>query len=776
MNLGYTYPRFCFWKEATNHHTMQWLNEIVDELERRHPDGEILIETGSAPSGTYHLGHMRELVTADAILLEIRRRGRKARHVQFVDDMDALRKIPVNVPSHYEKHLGYSICDIPAPDGSDQSYADYFLQTLVDACDALGVEVEYVRAYEKYRNGFYVPAIEKGLQNLPRVRAVLEEVSGRKLDEHWSPIQIMEDGRLKKRPFVSIDTQAKTVQYKDADDVIQTIAYDKGDVKVDWRLDFPAHWWLQGVAVEPSGRDHSTKGGSVETGEHICRDVYGAEPPLAVPYDFINMVGDTKKMSASKGTGLDAVQGAKIMPPEVVRYFILKAPPLKRLYFDPIHGVVQLMDEFAEFAAKPDKTESEKQLWYVATRGSNEHRSVSRVPFSHLVASYQASLRDAEKTLEIARRTEHADIVDEDADIIRHELQFIDAWLDSQAPDDVKFALQDHVDASVFTDQQKQYFSQLADKIAAAPKDADGEWFHKAVYGFKDSLDMAPKDLFTSLYQLIIGKTSGPRAGWFLSLLPRDWLLTRLRLEDAAASSGDQTPAAPTEPARLQDDKSFVVDQAIWDKFPHTAIGYLVATLPAEAHTASADWLSDAMQALASRGVTTETLREQPEISAWREVFSSFGVKPSKYLSSVEALAKRALKDKPAHISPVVDLHNSISLKHLIPMGALDLDQMQGNIELRYGRTGETAQLLGIEKPVPVEPIHVVYADQKQILTWLWNHRDAVATAVTASTKHAIFFADSLQGSEHAQTAIAELAEGLRQIGAEVTTQGIMTA
>jgi lysyl-tRNA synthetase, class I len=42
---------------------------------------------------------------------------------------------------------------------------------------------------------------------------------------------------------------------------------------------------------------------------------------------------------------------------------------------------------------------------------------------------------------------------------------------------------------------------------------------------------MAPKELFTVLYRAIIGKNSGPRAGWFLSMLPRDWLVARLKLE-----------------------------------------------------------------------------------------------------------------------------------------------------------------------------------------------------------------------------------------------------
>lgn len=509
---------------------MQWLNKIADDLVARHPDGEILIESGSSPSGTYHLGHLRELITCDAILLELRRRGRKAKHIQFVDDLDAFRKVPVNLPADYEKYLGFPLCDMPSPRADEKSMADHFLQGLIDACEILDIEVEYVKAHEKYRSGWYVPAIEKALSHINEARHALETVSGRKLDEHWSPIQIMEGQRLKKRPFVSIDTKAKTLVYKDADGKEQTASYNKGEVKLDWRLDWPGRWWLQKVAVEPSGRDHMTKGGSYDTGVQIAREVYESEPPYPVAYDFINMAGDTKKMSASKGTGLDAVEGAELMPPEVVRYFVLQPAPSKRLYFDPINGVVNLMDEFAAFAAKQDKTEAEQQLWYICTRGQEKERSVSQVPFSHLVASYQASLKDPDTTLKVIERTEHVDLANKEETIIRAELKFIDTWLQKRAPEDVKFELIDSFDSSELGETQKKYLTDLAEKIASAPNDADGEWFHKAIYEFKESSGIPPKELFVTLYKVLIGKDSGPRAGWFLSILPRGWLIERLKL------------------------------------------------------------------------------------------------------------------------------------------------------------------------------------------------------------------------------------------------------
>jgi lysyl-tRNA synthetase class 1 len=508
---------------------MQWLNQIVDAAIARQPEGEILVSSGASPSGTYHFGHLRELITCDAIVLELRRRGREARHVHFVDDLDGLRKIPGNIPQEYEQYLGIPLCDIPAPDGSDRSYANYFLDHFVESIKALGIEFDVIYSHEKYRSGFFVPAIERSLSRIPEARKALETVSQRKLDDHWSPIQVMDKGRLKNRTFLGLDTAAKTVRYEDADGNEQVVRYDAGEVKLDWRLDWPGRWWLLNVVVEPFGRDHATKGGSYDTGMEIMKDVYEAAAPIPVPYDFVNKAGDNKKMSASRGTGIDAHEAVKVLPAEVARFFMLQYPNTKRLYFDQADGVIKLVDEFAALAAKPERTESEEQLLYLCTRGL-DHKTVSRVPFSHLVASYQASLKDAELTIEVIKRTEHSKVAEADADIIRTELTFIDEWLNRWAPEDVQFALAETVDPENFTEQEQTFLKQLAEKVAAAPADADGAWFHNAIYEFKESLGMAPKEMFTTLYRALINKTSGPRAGWFLSILPREWLIERLRL------------------------------------------------------------------------------------------------------------------------------------------------------------------------------------------------------------------------------------------------------
>ena len=495
----------------------------------QHPQGEIIVSSGVSPSGKYHLGTMREILTAEVVMLELKRRGREARHLHISDDLDIFRKVPAGLSEEYGQYLGMPLCDIPAPDGSDRSYADYYLADMVEAGEKLHLQMEIVRSHEKYRSGFFVPAIEKSIEKLDDIKRILSEVSGRQLDEAWSPIQVIEDGRLKNRQFKSINTDNKTLVYIDTEGNDRELSYADGQVKLNWRIDWPARWWLMGVHVEPFGRDHATKGGSYDTGEVLVREIFNAPAPIPVPYDFINRTGDTKKMSKSAGNTIMASELVDIIPAEIVWYFILRAAPGKMLFFDEGETMMRLFDDFAALLARPDRDEAEQQLVELCTHDVTP--TVSNIPFTHLVASYQASLKDVDKTIDVIRRTEHAATAEKDAEIIRAELRFIDNWLQNRAPEDVKFELLDTINAADFNEVEVEFLTRLGQKVASAPADADGQWFHNAIYEFKEELGLSPKDMFTTLYRALIGRTSGPRAGWFLSILPREWLVNRLSLK-----------------------------------------------------------------------------------------------------------------------------------------------------------------------------------------------------------------------------------------------------
>ncbi|HEY0220708.1 MAG TPA: hypothetical protein VGC58_00615, partial [Candidatus Paceibacterota bacterium] len=103
-------------------------------------------------------------------------------------------------------------------------------------------------------------------------------------------------------------------------------------------------------------------------------------------------------------------------------------------------------------------------------------------------------------------------------------------WLSIYAPEDYKFELKKELPdlAKNFSALQKQALSEVLN-FMESEKDLDGQKFHSKLHEIKTNLAIEPKDFFSAIYLSILGKDSGPKAGWFLSVLPRDFLMGRLK-------------------------------------------------------------------------------------------------------------------------------------------------------------------------------------------------------------------------------------------------------
>ncbi len=135
---------------------------------------------------------------------------------------------------------------------------------------------------------------------------------------------------------------------------------------------------------------------------------------------------------------------------------------------------------------------------------------------------------------------------------------------------------------------------------------------------------------------------------------------------------------------------------------------------------------------------------KHPHISSWRRLYKSFGTKAGDYRPSAEALIRRSIKSgELPRINTAVDIYNIVSVKHIIPMGGFDLDQIEGPIMLRKSEGGENFNPLGSGGPEETYAGEVVYADDTRILTRRWNFRDAVKTRITEETKDLVMFLDA---------------------------------
>ena len=158
-----------------------------------------------------------------------------------------------------------------------------------------------------------------------------------------------------------------------------------------------------------------------------------------------------------------------------------------------------------------------------------------------------------------------------------------------------------------------------------------------------------------------------------------------------------------------------------------------------------------------------ETLSENPKISVWRKVYSSFGAKPKKNKCSVESLYRLTLQGNDLrHISKIVDLYNFISLKYMLPVGGEDIDQMTGDVVLAFAKENEVpVLLLGDKVPRAPHPGEVIYKDDVSTLCRRWNWREADRTKLTEETKNCIMVIEGLPpvSQNEVESATKELME-----------------
>lgn len=186
-------------------------------------------------------------------------------------------------------------------------------------------------------------------------------------------------------------------------------------------------------------------------------------------------------------------------------------------------------------------------------------------------------------------------------------------------------------------------------------------------------------------------------------------------------------------------------EQELFEKFPGASIhGVVFDRLDLLESGTDQLWKGRALESVRESGISPELLVEVPEIKIWRSAFQSFGLKPSKYRSSIEQLYRRALKgDLIETRLPLVNLYCYVSILHRAPMGAYDLEKTRGDICIRPAKGGEEFMAIGEKQAIHSEAGVVVYADSEGIICWGWNHRDSARTCLGLDTRRAIFFADS---------------------------------
>ena len=485
-----------------------WADRIGDEvLQTERP---LVISTGISPSGEIHVGNMREVLTADAVFRALRDRGAQVRFNYVADNFDPLRKVyPFLASDDYEQHVGRPLSEIPCPCTRHASYSDHFLEPFIESLARLGVDVELERADQMYKSGRMTRYVVLALQHRDRLAEILREITGKQAREDWSPFQPLcpECGRMSTARVAGFSADQETVDYECACGGSGTLPIAGGG-KLVWRVDWPARWKMLGVTIEPFGKDHATRGGSYDTGVRIIEEIFGGRAPHPIPYEWIRLSG-RGDMASSKGNVLSIRSMLEVVPPEALRYLVIREQPQRRITFDPGLPLLQLVDEVENAAAK-GRNERAVEL---SMAGGFEPLGV---PFKHLIVVAQVADFDAEGTREILRRTGHGDL---SRQAVAERMGYAREWLVRFAPEEMRFSLQPELpsEAAELDAEQRSFLRRLGAELREG---MDGDAVNDLIWKVAAGIEgVKPARLFQAIYIALLGKPRGPRAGWFIAAI-----------------------------------------------------------------------------------------------------------------------------------------------------------------------------------------------------------------------------------------------------------------
>ncbi len=535
---------------------MDWADELATRV-----SGPQVVNDSKTPSGTVHVGSLRGPVILDVITRALRGNGLETTLLYGVDDMDPMDAQALLTPDAVEHEMGRPLAHVPDQVGDGHtSYGRHHAQIFIDIFARLGIHPDrYYWMSEIYPTGDLDPYIRLALDRAPLVREIYRRVANVQHPEMWHPAGVVCPTCGKVGTTIVTKWDGEQVFYECRPTLVSWargcgssgwVSPFGGAAKLPWNLEWAAQWSLFGVTIEPGGKDLSTAGGSRDRSAAIAREVFEREPPLNVPYEFLNIGG--KKMSTSKGRGAAAHTIAEVIPPEQLRFLFVRPRPNQAIEFDPdgSDAIPRLFDEFDRFAAATAGREVKGEIspGYEATFRYSlldpnadvaGEAAAFRPAFSHLALLVQIPGVDLAARVEAEKGSPLTPREDESLD---ERVAAARAWLEAYAPQRARLAVHHDAvpaEAAALGSDQRAFLTALADAVATTAPSGGDAW-QTAIFTAASGSGLAPGRSFGALYLAFLGRTNGPRAGWLLASLDPAFVIGRLReaAEAQAASPG----------------------------------------------------------------------------------------------------------------------------------------------------------------------------------------------------------------------------------------------
>ncbi|MCM1321476.1 MAG: lysine--tRNA ligase [Bacteroides sp.] len=525
---------------------VHWADQTAEKIIRER--GELDVYTcasGITPSGTVHIGNFREIISVDLVVRALRRRGKHVRFIYSWDDYDVFRKVPKNMPQPevLEKYLRFPITMVPDTTGRDASYARHHEVDVEQTLPAVGIHPEFLYQSERYRANMYAEGMKQALQNRTVIKECLnhyrDDAHKIPADEEYWPVAAFCAKCSKDTTVIDgydgeygVSYHCESCGHSETAD-LRTAK----ELKLGWRVDWPMRWQYEHTVFEPAGKDHHSQGGSFDTARLVSDKIYHWQAPVSFRYDFIGTKGVPGKMSSSSGQVISLQDVLRVYQPEVVRYLFAGTRPNTEFSISFDLDVIKTYEDYDKTErivwglekAKNDEVYAKERRIYELSQIDDGMPSVMpyQLAFRHLCNMLQTNSGNIDAVI-----ASLPDVKKEQEACLRRRCECARHWITECAPEDFRFALKDPA-APDFVKAEVSggclaAIRKIYDEILPAMDTLEEKPLSEAVYAAANDCGIEPKQLFTAMYQVLIGKNQGPRLAGFMKIIGRPRLAALL--------------------------------------------------------------------------------------------------------------------------------------------------------------------------------------------------------------------------------------------------------
>jgi lysyl-tRNA synthetase, class I len=500
---------------------MFWVDKVIQELKKRKLSLE-WVDDAKTPSGRIHVGSLRGVVVHDLVYKVLKSSGVKTKYTYIFDNHDPMDALPSYLPKEkFEKYLGMPLFKVLSPEKGFNNYAQYYAFEFKNVFNKIGCNPEILWTADLYKSGKMNPLIEECLDKAGEIRKIYEELYEKKIPENWYPFQpyCTKCGKVSTTKVTDWDgEQVSFICEIDAVDWTKGCGF-KGKMspfsneqeivgKLPWKIEWAAKWKVLGVTVEGAGEDHMSKGGSHDLASLVCQRVINYPVPYPLPYAFFLIGG--RKMSSSKGRGSSASEMLEILPPELLRFLMVKTKISQQINFDPSGDTIpRLFDDYQKAADSyfNKKDEGLARIFELSQIG--RVKKPTTVSFNQLVQWVQApNMKDQ---IEKEGATEW--------------IPYVKIWIERFAPQENRFSFTETLSdkAKNLSEVQKKYLKRIISELG---KEWQPEDLQRELFEWSKQLNLPSNKAFAAIYLSLFNKNYGPKAGWII-LSNKEFVLKR---------------------------------------------------------------------------------------------------------------------------------------------------------------------------------------------------------------------------------------------------------